>query len=272
MKIDLDQYKRDGYIIVDVLNDNEIAAYRAAADELMSRPNYAGRQKFFYITFLLPEFEAHGLHTSIHHPVLLEAVEQILGPKLVFDNASVLCADPGTIYTQGWHRDVLQVPQNLIDEDMFSDAWPHNNVQLNLALYEDRCFWAVAGSHNRKNSPAEWAAFGGTKHMSPIEAQMPGGFELVLKPGQAALYNNNMIHRGYGNPVLTPRRTLHIGYHSALHPPTFHFYGYNLDKLTPEFVASLSPKVREIVEAHVARRHAFPDVTATYKRPAYSVK
>ena len=148
---------------------------------------------------------------------------------------------------------------------MFSDDWPHNNVQLNLALYEDHCFWAVKGSHNRKNTAAEWAAFGGTKHMSPIEVQMPGGEKLVLKPGQAALYNNNLIHRGYANPVEIPRRTLHIGYHSALHPPTFHFYGYNLDKLTPEFVTSLSPKVREMVEAHIARRHAFPDVKTSYR-------
>ena len=90
---------------------------------------------------------------------------------------------------------------------------------------------------------------------------------IVLKPGQAALYNNNLIHRGYADPVVIPRRTLHIGYHSALHPPTFHFYGYNLNKLTPEFVTSLSPTVREMVEAHIARRHAFPDVTASYKRP-----
>jgi ectoine hydroxylase-related dioxygenase (phytanoyl-CoA dioxygenase family) len=270
MKINLAQYKRDGFVILDVLNDNEVAAYRAAADELMTRPNYVGRQKFFYINFLLPEFELHGLHTAIHHPLLLDAVEQILGPKLVFDNASVLCADPGTVYTQGWHRDVLQVPQDKIDDAMFSDAWPHNNVQLNLALYEDRCFWAVQGSHNRVNSAAEQAAFGGTKHMSPIEAIMPEGKEIVLKPGQAALYNNNMIHRGYANPVGTPRRTLHIGYHSALHPPTFHFYGYNLAKLTPEFVASLGPKVREMVEAHVARRQAFPDVAASYERPTYT--
>lgn len=268
MKIDIDQYHRDGYVILDVLNANEVAAYRAAADEFMTRPNYRGRQKFFYVPFLLPEFDLPGLHSSIHHQVLLDAAEQILGPKLIFDNASILCADPGTVYTQGWHRDVLQVPQDQIDEGMFSPDWPHNNVQLNLALYADHCFWAVKGSHNRKNTPAEWAAFGGTKHMSPLEAQMPEGAVIVLKPGQAALYNNNLIHRGYADPVAIPRRTVHIGYHSTLHPPTFHFYGYNLDKLTPEFVSSLSPPVREMVELHIARRHEFPDVTASYKRPA----
>jgi hypothetical protein len=264
MDIDREQYARDGYVIRDVLPADDLAALREAADALMARPALASQRKFHYLSILVPALDARALHRAIHLPAVLETVEALLGPDLRLDNAALLAAEPGVVYTQGWHRDVLQVPQDQIDERMFSADWFHNNVQLNLALTEDRCFWAVKGSHRRPNTEAERATFGGSRHMSPVGAAMPDGEVIALKPGQAVFYNNNLIHRGFADPVQTRRRTLHLGYHTATRPPTWHFYGLQTEALTPEYLSSLEPTVRTMLEAHLARRAAFPDVTKTY--------
>lgn len=263
--VDKEQFARDGFVIRQALSRTDLEALREAADELLARPALASQRKFHYLSVLLPALDARALHRAIHLPLVLETVEALLGPSLCLDNAALLAAEPGVVYTQGWHRDVLQVPQEKIDERMFSPDWFHNNIQLNLALTEDRCFWAVPGSHRRPNTDAERAVFGGSRHMSPVGAQMPGGRAIALAPGEAVFYNNNLIHRGYADPVTTRRRTLHLGYHTATRPPTWHFYGLQKDALTPEYLASLEPTVRAWLERHLARRAAFPDVTQTYR-------
>jgi ectoine hydroxylase-related dioxygenase (phytanoyl-CoA dioxygenase family) len=269
MQIEKDRFQQEGYLILDVLSRNQLGALRQAADALFSREPFASSERHHHIAILLPELEARDMHAAIHLPAVLEVIEALLGPDLLLDNAAMLAANPGAIYRQGWHRDVLQIPQDQIDERMFSDAWFHNNVQLNLALEEDSCFWAVPGSHNRPNSEAEQHAFGGSRHRSPVEAQMPDGKAIHVKPGQAVFYNNNLIHRGFADPVPIPRRTLHLGYHTATHAPTWHFYALAYEKLPDDYLASLEPQVRQMIEAHIAVRKAYPDVTETYRMPTW---
>lgn len=132
------------------------------------------------VSFLLPDQPNHVLQESIHLPRVLDVVEAILGAPLMLDNAGLMAAEPGMVYKQGWHRDVLQIPQDQIEED---------------------------------------AAFAGSKHLSPVEARMPGGKCIPVKAGEAAFYHNNLIHRGYCI-FERPRRTLHMGYHCAKRPPT----------------------------------------------------
>ncbi len=265
MAVDLAQYRQRGYVVLDVLAPAELARLRAAADALMAQPRYANEHRFHYVSLLLPGGVEPTLLTALDHAGLLTAVTELLGGgPLIVDNAALLAAAPGVSYRQGWHRDVLQVPESAIHDDMFSPRWVHNNVQLNLALADDAAFWAVPGSHCRPNTAAEQAAFGGTKHMSPVDATMPDGACLRLRAGQAALYNNNLIHRGYSD-FTTPRRTLHFGYHSARRPPTWHFYNFDDTKLPAAHVASLPPATQRWMAARLARRRAFPDVAASYR-------
>lgn len=258
------EFNEKGYIVKTILAPEEIAPLKKAADELMAHEIYQAQKKLHQVSFLQPEFKAQKLHDIIHHPLILQTVEKLLGPRLIIDNAALLMGDPGAEYKQGWHRDVLQIPEHLIDESVFSADIFHNNVQINLALVEDACFWAVPGSHIRPNSEAENIAFGGSKHMSPVTAQMPEGISIKLQPGQAAFYNNNMIHRGYCGLLTKPRRTIHLGYHSATHKPTYHFYVLKFAEYTPEYLATLTPEVRKMLEEHIAERKKYPDVSGTH--------
>lgn len=265
MTIDLEEFQHNGYLILDVLAPVVLARWRAAADAVMRQPRFAAKPQFHYIPLLLPGNQDATLLDALDHPLLIDSVSRILGGgPLLLDNAALLAAEPGVGYHQGWHRDVLQVPVDHITDAMFSPQWRHNNVQLNLALADDDAFWAVPASHQRPNTKGEEQAFGGSRHLAPESAVMPGGRRLHLLAGQAALYHNNMIHRGYCD-FTQPRRTLHIGYHSRQRPPTWHFYNFDDRALPAEHLASLPPGARRWMEDRLARRRQFPDVAPSYR-------
>lgn len=262
-KVDLEKFRRDGFVIVPVLEGDELARCRAAADLVMQRPAQKARLGHHYISILHEATHDRTLQNVLFHPVLLNAVEQILGSPLIIDNAAFLAAEPGAVYHQGWHRDVLQIPESDICDELFSPKWRHNNVQLNLALADhDDAFWAVPGSHLRPDTAAERAAFGSTKHMSAPDAVMPGATAINLRAGEAAMYNNNLIHRGFSN-FTRPRRTLHFGYHCAKHAPTWHFY--TPIEYSEAYIATMPPQLQKMIRERSVRMKEYPDIKQSYR-------
>ena len=278
-------FLRDGYVIVDVLTEQEIAEFREIMDALISPKIKAadtkkkeasfqhlgdeiadfGKEARQYYFHLLTKPGTEPIHHAFHHPVILKTVEELLGPNLIVNNASILAANEGTQYSLGWHRDIIQIPQPEIEDWLFSPERFHNSVQINLPLVDENSLWVVPGSHFRPNTEEENKAFRGSKHYAPLGIEMPGGIPVPLKAGQAVLYNNNLIHRGFTEKMKIPRRTLHMGYHSALYPPTWHFYLLNGDLLTPEYLDRLSPTMRCMMEEYVECRHQYPDMSQTWK-------
>lgn len=280
------QFEKEGFVIVDILTEEEIADYRQIMDAMLSEQKKSGdtekhdstfqhfgddlsdfasenRQYYFH---LLTKPNTEPIHHAFHHPKVLSVVEELIGPKLIVNNASILASNPGVIYQLGWHRDVIQIPEDQIEDRLFSKDRFHNSVQINLPLVEESALWVVPGSHCRPNTPGEDAAFGGTRHYAPLDADMPGGVIVNLKAGQAVFYNNNLIHRGWSDePTKIPRRTLHMGYHSATKPPTWHFYLLNADLLTPEYLNGLSPTMRQMMEEYLACREQYPRMEDTWQ-------
>ncbi|WP_207423570.1 phytanoyl-CoA dioxygenase family protein [Desertivirga brevis] len=286
MESNKEKFLRDGYVIIDVLTQQEINEFREIMDELISPKIKAestekrsssfqhlgddlsdfGKEARQYYFHLLTKPGTEPILHAFHHPVILQAVEELIGPNLIVNNASILAANVGTEYSLGWHRDVIQIPQDEIEDWLFSPERFHNSVQINLPLVEENSLWIVPGSHNRPNTEAENAAFGGSKHYAPVGVEMPGGVPVKLKAGQAVLYNNNLIHRGFTEKMKVPRRTLHMGYHSAAYPPTWHFYLLNSELLTPEYLERLSPTMRRMMEEYLECRRQYPDMAETWKR------
>lgn len=285
MKTLKEKFLQDGYVIIDVLTQQEIDDFRQIMDALISPKIKAentetksssfqhlgdeisdfGKEARQYYFHLLTKPGTEPIHHAFHHPVILKAVEEIIGPDLIVNNASILAANEGTEYSLGWHRDVIQIPQNEIADWLFSPARFHNSVQINLPLVEENSLWIVPASHNRPNTEAEDAAFGGSKHYAPVGVEMPGGVPVKLKAGQAVLYNNNLIHRGFTEKMKVPRRTLHMGYHSAAYPPTWHFYLLKGELLTPEYLETLSPEMRKMMQEYLECRAQYPNMAETWK-------
>lgn len=285
--VDLERYAADGFLIVDVLEGGELQRWRDLFESLLGRhrpapsgaaaasayqhlgdplDDYGQLAKHYYF-HLLTDPRSLPSHALFHDPVLLEAAERLLGPGLVIDNASLLAAEPGTRYQLPWHRDVIQIPESeIVPEAIYTPLRFHNNVQINLALYPDAALWVIPGSHRRCNTPVEEQEFAGSKHYAPLSAELSGALNVPLRAGQAVLYNNNLIHRGYQPAFPNCRRCVHIGYHSRTRPPTWHFYFLNESLFTPEYLASMTPRVRQMLADHFERRREYPEMRLSWPR------
>jgi ectoine hydroxylase-related dioxygenase (phytanoyl-CoA dioxygenase family) len=281
-----ERFETDGFVICDVLGDDEIATFLGVMENLLATDTQPqdnkvhdaayqhfgdelsdfGRESRQYYFHLLTRPGTEPIHSAFYHPVVLGIVEQLLGPKPIVNNASILVFNPGVTYVQGWHRDVIQIPEDEIEDWLFSPERHHNSVQINLPLVDEKCLWVVPGSHRRPNTDEENAVFAGSKHYSPIGVEMPGAVPVALRAGQAVFYNNNLIHRGYSDDATAARRTLHMGYHSASLPPTWHFYLLDADRLTEEYLARLDPTMRQMMDDYLACRAEYPEMSATWQR------
>jgi ectoine hydroxylase-related dioxygenase (phytanoyl-CoA dioxygenase family) len=279
------QFEKDGYLILDILSETEIADFRKIMDGMLSETKTTadkaihksslqhlgdeisnfGKENRQYYFHLLTKPGTEAIHHAFHHPKVLATVEQLIGPDLIVNNASILASNPGVSYNLGWHRDVIQIPEAEIEDRLFSKDRFHNSVQINLPLVQEDALEIVPGSHNRPNTVEEDQAFAGTKHYAPLDAEMPGAMRVSLKAGQAVLYNNNLIHRGYCMDSKVPRRTLHMGYHSASKPPTWHFYLLDAQLLTPDYLERLSPTMRQMMEEYLACKQQYPRMKDTWK-------
>lgn len=285
------QFEENGYVIVDVLSTQEIKDFRSIMDSLLTKNKKTtdnevhdstfqhfgdkisdfGNEKRQYYFHLLTKPGTEAIHHAFHHPKTLRIAEGLIGSKLIINNASILASNKGVNYKLGWHRDVIQIPENEIENRLFSKNRFHNSVQINLPLIDESALWIVPGSHHRPNTPEENIAFTGTKHYAPLDAHMPKGKIVALKAGQAVFYNNNLIHRGYSLNSEFPRRTLHMGYHSSEKAPTWHFYLLNADLLTLAYLDTLNPTMKKMMEEYLACKKKYPRMEDTWKE-SYETK
>ncbi|MBA3707409.1 MAG: phytanoyl-CoA dioxygenase family protein [Planctomycetes bacterium] len=285
---DLTRFHEQGYLLLDVLPEDDAIALRREIDGILDRhrvygavdasfhrsenqhhgdrlAGYGTKAKHYYF-HLLTDPSFLSIQQVFHRPEILRPIERILGGSLVINNASLFAAEPGTCYSLPWHRDVIQIPQHEIDEAaIYSQERFHNSVQINLPLADDETLWVVPGSHRRVNSAGEAAAFAGSKHYAPLDAVMPSALNVRMRPGQAVLYNNNIIHRGHNQCFTVPRRSLHLGYHSALRPPTWHFYLLDERMFTAAYRARMSPEVRLMIDQYFACRLRYPRMEDTWR-------
>jgi ectoine hydroxylase-related dioxygenase (phytanoyl-CoA dioxygenase family) len=255
-----DQFRTQGYVIRNVLDAATVARYVDGVEA--ARRARGERGKMMNLQFLQPGREVRAIQEVICQPVLHEMAADLLGEGIVVDGASLFYADAGVDYRQGWHRDLMQVPDAQIDPRWFSADYVYNYVQVNIPLTVDSCLWIVPGSHRRPLNQAEQRLFGDDPRIAPVDAQpeLAEGRQLLLQPGQAVFYNNYAVHRGYGGVLQQRRITIHLGFHSRLHAPTCHFGVLDHREYTPDYLAGLAPTVRAVLEAHIAERERHPEV------------
>ena len=258
--VDIDAFYSDGYAVVQVFNSAEAARYAAIADEYVS----TGKAFDFQVVRELP--------AVLVHPVVQGAVGQILGGgDLVLECWRLMDVEVGENYRQGWHRDIplgmAWLPEEMaarLLHAIAAGAWWHNNVQCNLALNADACYWTIPGSNRRAFTDEERAVFDpihaaethAASRPEETDAGISGGVCVEIEPGQMILQNNVGIHRGWGTPIQKPRRTLHFGFHNAERPPTWHFrrrLNDAYEELPPEQRDSIHPVMRSMLELRVER-------------------
>ena len=248
--------EEDGYALVPLLSASEVATLRELGLKHAAVPladpfgEKASENKMATLNLRVspgdgieyaehvPRLELYGfpeLQDLVASGRIQALAREVLGAdapadaELILDSLSLLAAPAGYRYRQGFHRDVIGVPDAAIDTipAMLSPDVFHNSCQINLPLIDDSTFAAVRGSHKRPRTAAEAEAFAHRpiNAAAPLENSMPGGAQILIPAGTVMLCNNNLIHRGCGPPGGLPvtRLTLHGGFHITSSKPTVHF-------------------------------------------------
>ena len=257
------QFHEQGYLVRAVLAPEEVAQRTEQIEcAVRARDSHA---RMFNLQFLQPGTAVRAIQNLICDARITDAIVDLLGGgEVVIDGASLFYGEAGVDYRQGWHRDLMQIPDEEIDPGWFSEAHFHNYVQVNLPLTDDPCLWIVPGSHRRPFDAAERAIFRDDVRMAPVDAapELADGLRIVVPPGHAVFYNNYAIHRGYGGVLAHKRITLHFGFHSTAHAPTPHFAVLDRHEYTPAYLAGLDADVRAALLRHVAERAKHPRMDA----------
>lgn len=180
-------YRRDGfYFPVDVLSPEEAIGLRARLEAFEAREGkpLAGSMRH----------KAHLLFTwlneLVHHPRILDAVEDVLGPDLLCWSSTFFIKeahDPGFV---SWHQDATY--WGLSSPDVIT-AW----VALSPATVESGAMRVVPGSHQTQYAHREtWAKDNllsrGQEVM--VDIGTSSAVDILLQPGQASLHHVLIVH------------------------------------------------------------------------------
>ena len=190
----IEQYQRDGIVFpVPVLSPGETAHFRAAFEEVAAR--LGGRPVAQALGHTQSYFRwAYDLAT---HPMILDAVEDVLGPNLLVWTVSIFPKyprDPGYI---SWHQDGTYWG---LDSTRVVTAW----VALTDSTRDNGCMRVVPGSHRQPILPHRdtYAADNRLSRGQEIEVEVAeqDAVDVVLRAGEMSLHHVNIIHGSNANP------------------------------------------------------------------------
>ena len=184
-----DIYDRDGYIApLRLFSEDEAQAHRAIMEQ-----TEAEHGKLHY------KYKMHSVLRSpweiATNPVLLDAVEAILGPNILLYNTCYIVKEAGATSHVSWHQDLTY--WGLSNANQVS-AW----VALSPATGESGCMRMLPGSHKtgryeheKTDDPDNVLAFGQT-----VQGVDEDNARLApLRPGEASLHHGWTLHASLPN-------------------------------------------------------------------------
>ena len=181
------RYRRDGYHFpIEVLSAAETRAVRdkLEAYERSSGGPIAGDMRHkphLYLTFL---------SDLIHHPRILDAVEDVLGPNLLVWSTSFFIKEPDNAGFVSWHQDATY--WGLSSPDVMT-VW----VAFTPANLLNGCMMFMPGSHEGQLEHVD--TFDKNNLLSrgqeiAVKVDESQGVDAILEPGQASLHHVLLAH------------------------------------------------------------------------------
>ncbi|NKB66750.1 MAG: hypothetical protein GKR89_06805 [Candidatus Latescibacteria bacterium] len=253
----LDHYQSAGYLVVrGVFSPARIGVLRDGIEALIDRV-LAGKCEINWIDRdqRLPARTGHLLHPDKYHPAfaqwldedLAPLLEALVEPPLRHSLFGMLAGGGGQAYAQHWHRDIAR--PGAADEADYLQRHDGHSVQFNAPLQPgDRFLHIVPGSHTRASTTAELAA---AQTDPPGSVDMPGALVVEMEPGDIAVYNANLWHRGW-NPEGCLRWTMHSAFWQAGYGVMQHEWGQREALEHEEHLGQLPPVTRQYVQRYLA--------------------
>lgn len=206
-------FDRDGYICpVQALSPQETADFRQAYDDFAERHRerllaLAPNQRWQINSDTHFAFE--WVDRLTRHPVILDAVEQVLGPDILAWNTVWFVKQPGDPTYISWHQDGAYwglEPMEVLT------AW----VALGPATAANGCMRALPGSH-RGPALAQRDTFAPDNALSrgqeiAVQVDESQAVDLALGPGQMSMHHLWIVHGSNANLSAVPRVGLAIRY------------------------------------------------------------
>lgn len=233
------EYYRDGYTVFRaILPVSLISDLRRETDKLreIARENRGPQAQRIGATAAPNLVDARPFREYKDLPELNDACQRVLSPQHTIEGGrrlSVLFEPAEEPWNTWWHRDVAEdAPGMLKGEVVRLSQDPSFFTQVNCALYTDASLWYVPGSDIRPDFAREVQASQDQPDLEGLGNEererlglehchsMPDAVNLVLEPGDFALYRPRAWHLGNYAPYLK-RATLH---HSVWKPETRDWY------------------------------------------------
>ena len=185
-------YHRDGFLSpVTVMSEQEAADYRARLEEaerLWPEAMQGANRNNAHLNIRV-------LDELTHHPKILDAVEDILGPDLLVCGTVLFIKEPGDPGFVSWHQDA-----KYMGLDRFEDAttiW----LALSPATVETGCMRMAPGTH-RLGMVDHDDTYGETNILTrgqSVEVDEATAVETPLRPGQMSFHALSTLHASTPN-------------------------------------------------------------------------
>ena len=188
----INAYHRDGFVSpIEVMSETQAAAYleklEAAERDYPREINPENRNN--------PHLSFKFLDELVHHPIIVDAVEDLIGSNISLWGSVLFIKEPQTKGYVSWHQDATYV-----------GIKPHDFVTPWLALtpsnLNNGCMSMIPTSHKdniRKHDDTFAKDNILTRGQVVRDVDESNAVDLILKPGQMSLHHAEIIHGSQPN-------------------------------------------------------------------------
>jgi non-haem Fe2+, alpha-ketoglutarate-dependent halogenase len=199
-------YRRDGYVFpVRAMSAGDASAYRAALQAYEEKSGGPLQGRWRVKTHLLFTWADR----IVHHPAILDAVEDLLGPDLLCWTTNFFIKEPASAGFVSWHQDATYWG---LEPDDVATAW----VALTPSNLESGCVKVIPGTQLVSHMPHV-----DTYHKDnlltrgqeiAVEVDEAKAVSLILQPGEMSLHHIKLVHGSAPNLSQDRRIGLAIRY------------------------------------------------------------
>ncbi|WP_010268826.1 phytanoyl-CoA dioxygenase family protein [Paenibacillus senegalensis] len=184
-----ENYEREGYVIIrGLFSEEDIHRYKETAREVLKQNGVGKEGVYVGMAVASPVFKQ-----AAAHPVLVQALQQIIGDNVVFLSDKLVFKDASTDFGSPWHQDY--------------PYWKGSHkvsvwIALDDATPENGCLRIVPGSHllgsaSHDGDTSDGLGFKNRLENKDIEGQ--NIIDVVASRGDAIIFHDLLYHASYPN-------------------------------------------------------------------------
>lgn len=199
-------YDEQGFVSpVPVLSSGEVAQLRAD----LERGEAAAGKKLGYPQISKSYLLYEWADALVHHPAVLDAVEDLIGPDILVYHSTTWIKEPETPSYVLWHQDGKYF---FLEPHLHVTAW----VALSDSTVDSGCVHVLPGSHHwgdfdHQDDLGEWNMIKRGQGI-PDRFDDETGVPIELTAGEMSLHHTDLVHCSRGNGGADRRIGLGISY------------------------------------------------------------